>query len=71
MCVPSISHFSPPVTSRKFRAADIMLTGRDVDAVEAERIGLVSQAVSSEALIDEAVTVSGVVALIERHRSAA
>ena len=34
------------------RAADIMLTGRDVRADEAERIGLVSQTVDPEALLD-------------------
>ena len=33
------------------RAFDIMLTGRDVDAAEAERIGLVSQVVGGEALL--------------------
>jgi enoyl-CoA hydratase len=36
------------------RAADIMLTGRDVDAEEAERIGLVSSTVADERLLDAA-----------------
>src|SRR5947199_942344 len=34
------------------RAAEIMLTGRDVDAAEAERLGLVSRTVPGEALLD-------------------
>jgi enoyl-CoA hydratase len=34
------------------RAFDILLTGRDVDAAEAERIGLVSQVVAGDALLD-------------------
>src|SRR5207249_4033359 len=35
------------------RAFDIMLSGRDVDAAEAERIGLVSRTVGADALLDE------------------
>lgn len=35
------------------RAFDIMLSGRDVDAVEAERIGLVSKAVPDDELLEE------------------
>jgi enoyl-CoA hydratase len=34
------------------RAFEIMLSGRDVDAAEAERVGLVSRVVSGEALLD-------------------
>ena len=34
------------------RAADILLTGRDVDATEAERIGLVAQVIPDAAFVD-------------------
>jgi len=40
------------------RAFDIMLTGRDVDAAEAERIGLVSSVVAGDALLDACYTVA-------------
>lgn len=40
------------------RAFDIMLTGRDVDAVEAERIGLLSRVVPADRLLDECYAVA-------------
>jgi enoyl-CoA hydratase len=40
------------------RAFDIMLTGRDVDAAEAERIGLLSRVVAPEQLLDECYAVA-------------
>jgi len=40
------------------RAFEIMLTGRDVDAAEAERIGLVSRTVAPDALLDTAFEVA-------------
>ena len=35
------------------RAFEIMLTGRDVDASEAQRLGIVSKTVAGDALLDE------------------
>src|SRR3954464_14484229 len=40
------------------RAAEIMLTGRDVDAAEAERIGLVASVAADGALLDEAYAIA-------------
>ncbi|MFM7223972.1 MAG: enoyl-CoA hydratase-related protein, partial [Actinomycetota bacterium] len=40
------------------RAFDIMLTGRDVDADEAERIGLLSRVVPGDRLLDECYAVA-------------
>src|SRR3954467_6963388 len=40
------------------RAAEIMLTGRDVDAAEAERIGLVAGVAADDALLDDAYTIA-------------
>lgn len=46
------------------RATEILLTGRNVEAAEAERIGLVSRVVKPEELLDEALEVA---ASITRH----
>lgn len=40
------------------RAADIMLTGRDVDAAEASAIGLVSRTVDDASLLDECLAIA-------------
>jgi enoyl-CoA hydratase len=40
------------------RAAEVMLTGRDVTAEEAERIGLVSRVVTADKLLDECGTLA-------------
>lgn len=47
------SYFLPRVVGRA-RAAEILLTGRAVEATEAERIGLVSRLVEEDALMDVA-----------------
>jgi enoyl-CoA hydratase len=44
------------------RAFDMIITGRTVDAPEAERLGIVSRLVPDEALWDEAVAMAGAIA---------
>ncbi|MEM8985550.1 MAG: enoyl-CoA hydratase-related protein [Pseudomonadota bacterium] len=46
----------------KAKAMDLILTGRMIDAEEADRIGLVSRVVSDEALVDTAIAIAGEVA---------
>jgi enoyl-CoA hydratase len=48
------------------RAAEIMLTGRDVDASEADRIGLVSTVVEPENLLETAYGIAGRIAAYSR-----
>src|SRR6201988_4582746 len=48
------------------RAFELMLTGRDVDADEAERIGLVSRAVPEEELLDECYRLAAQMAAFSR-----
>ena len=50
----------------KSRAMDLILTGRMIDAEEAERMGLVSRVVPSEKLIDEAVATAQHIASMSR-----
>ena len=45
----------------KAKAMDMILTGRMMDAQEAERAGLVSRIVASDKLLDEAVAVAGAI----------
>ncbi|MBU9766427.1 enoyl-CoA hydratase [Mycobacterium sp. TNTM28] len=46
----------------KAKAMDLILTGRTIDATEAERAGLVSRLVPADSLIDEALAVAGTIA---------
>jgi enoyl-CoA hydratase len=48
------------------RAFEAMLTGRDIDAAEAERIGLVSRAVAEDALLDTCYELAGRIASFSR-----
>ena len=50
----------------KAKAMDMVLTGRKMDAQEAERAGLVSRIVPQERLMDEAVGAAGVIASLSR-----
>lgn len=50
----------------KGKAMDMVLTGRKMDAQEAERAGLVSRIVPQERLMDEAVDAAGVIASLSR-----
>lgn len=50
----------------KAKAMDLILTGRTIDAAEAERSGLVSRVVPADALIDEANAVATTIAQMSR-----
>jgi len=47
-------------------AADLILTGREIDALEAERMGIVSRVVDDDALLDEALATARVLARYTR-----
>ena len=50
----------------KAKAMDLILTGRMMDAAEAERSGLVSRIVPADKLIDEALTAAAKIASLSR-----
>lgn len=50
----------------KAKAMDLILTGRTIDAAEAERAGLVSRVVPAEHLLDEANSVAATIAAMSR-----
>lgn len=50
----------------KAKAMDLVLTGRRMDAAEAERAGLVSRVVPQDSLLDEAVEAASVIASLSR-----
>jgi enoyl-CoA hydratase len=50
----------------KSKAMEMVLTGRMMDAEEAERAGLVSRIVPAEELVDEAIRVAGEIAALSR-----
>jgi enoyl-CoA hydratase len=50
----------------KAKAMDMCLTGRTMDAAEAERSGLVSRVVPAAQLLDEALTLAGKIAAMSR-----
>ncbi|MEO1105467.1 MAG: enoyl-CoA hydratase [Devosia sp.] len=52
----------------KAKAMDMVLTGRMIDAAEAERMGLVARVVAADALMDEAMTIAASIA--EKSRPA-
>ena len=53
----------------KAKAMDMILTGRTIDAAEAERIGLVSRVVPAENLLDEANAVATTISQMSRSAS--
>ena len=55
-----------PLAIGKSKAMDLLLTGRMIDAAEAERAGLVSRVVPKERLLDEAVATARVIAALPR-----
>ena len=53
----------------KAKAMDMILTGRTIDAAEAERIGLVSRVVAADDLLEEANTVATTISQMSRSAS--